>query len=223
MKYLAVKNWENYQHYKNKTAVWIKFYMSLLDDPEFRMLDDASKKLLPLLFLCAGVYRNCIPNDEKVIRKRLTLVRKIDLNPLIISGFLIPMSRASLEPVYNDSIERREEKRREDKKGDKKMFGGMESHFKNGFLSERDGSDNPIGRISRSEHDLVSQLLTKLPEDVDVVEAGRRFWQYVAARDGQRNFLFALENHGNGFVTKPKKLASGSQPYSEWKKEHGYE
>lgn len=49
-----VKNWTEFQHYKNRCPPWIKLQKSLLDDYEFACLPIASKALAPLLWLLAS-------------------------------------------------------------------------------------------------------------------------------------------------------------------------
>ena len=53
MNYLRVKNWEKFQHYKDRTPPWIKLYRDLLNDYEFSCLQDASKAHLMLIWLLA--------------------------------------------------------------------------------------------------------------------------------------------------------------------------
>ena len=38
-----VKNFENFQHYKDRNPPWIKFYNEVLDDYDIGRLPDASK------------------------------------------------------------------------------------------------------------------------------------------------------------------------------------
>ena len=38
VRYFRIKNFERFQHYKNRRPLWIKFYNSLLTDLEFNAL-----------------------------------------------------------------------------------------------------------------------------------------------------------------------------------------
>lgn len=49
-----VKNWEKFQHYRDRCPPWIKLQRELLDDYEFACLPLASKALAPLLWLLAS-------------------------------------------------------------------------------------------------------------------------------------------------------------------------
>lgn len=118
-----VKNWEKYQHYKPKFAskgepvkpVWIKFYISTLDDYQFHSLPLEARAALPLLWLMASESNGIIPEPSEIaFRLRMSLTElDIALKALISKGFL-----ENLDLFYNDSI--REEKRIEEKRRDKK-------------------------------------------------------------------------------------------------------
>ena len=41
--YVKIKNWEKYQHYKDRNPPWVKLYNSMLDDPDFNDLNDATR------------------------------------------------------------------------------------------------------------------------------------------------------------------------------------
>lgn len=52
---IFVKNWKQFQHYgARKSPPWIKFHRTLLDDPEWWSLNDASRALAPMLWLLAS-------------------------------------------------------------------------------------------------------------------------------------------------------------------------
>ena len=88
MEYLKVKNWEQYQHYTKRNPPWVKLYHAILDDYDYGCLHDDSKLLLISLFLLASRTQNKIPNDEDWIKNKAMLEIKVDLNPLIDSGFI---------------------------------------------------------------------------------------------------------------------------------------
>lgn len=49
-----VKNWHQFQHYKDRSPPWVKLHRALLDDFKFSSLPLASKALAPLLWLLAA-------------------------------------------------------------------------------------------------------------------------------------------------------------------------
>ncbi len=84
-----VKNFEQFQHYKDRTPPWIKLYNSLLDDYAFACLQDASKLHLIAIWLLASRSENKLPYDPKWIAKRINATDKVDLDGLLDSGFIV--------------------------------------------------------------------------------------------------------------------------------------
>jgi hypothetical protein len=125
MQTLSVKNWSEFQHYKDRSPSWIKLHKRVLDDRDFQRLPAASRALAPMLWLLASEYNDGIlPYDLDLFAFRTRQTEKeIEnaLKPLIDKGFLILSQDASemLAEVEHDAISRREEninkeKRREE-------------------------------------------------------------------------------------------------------------
>jgi len=51
---IKIKNWEEFQHFKDRTPPWIKLYRYLLDDPEWHELSGDDAKTLVMLWLIAS-------------------------------------------------------------------------------------------------------------------------------------------------------------------------
>lgn len=105
MKYLQVKSWEDFQHYKDRTPPWIKLYNHLLDDFEFSCLPDASKAHLLSIWLLASRTNNKIPNNARWIGNKINATEDVDLNLLLESGFieLIPNENNELHKAEQDA------------------------------------------------------------------------------------------------------------------------
>jgi hypothetical protein len=101
-----VKNWSEFQHYKNRCPPWIKLRKSILDDFEFSCLPIASKAIAPLLWLLAsesmdGAVR--IDADWLAFRLRFSIADvNAGLSPLIEKGFLI-LASGALAPCLRDA------------------------------------------------------------------------------------------------------------------------
>ena len=95
MDYLEVKNWEEFQHYKDRSPPWIKFHRSLLTDYDFGCLQDASKLHLVLIWLFASQCDNKIPDDPEYLQRALHLEQPPDLKLLVAKGFLLRKQSAS--------------------------------------------------------------------------------------------------------------------------------
>jgi hypothetical protein len=89
MKYLAIKNFERFQHYHDRIPPWIKLYNSLLDDYAFLQLGDAARSHLILLWLVASRHKNRIPNDPKYIASAIHARGKVDIAALVDGGFVV--------------------------------------------------------------------------------------------------------------------------------------
>jgi hypothetical protein len=84
-----VKNFEKFQHYKDRSPPWIKLYNETLDDYEFGRLHDASKLHLIGIWLLASRSDNSLPYDADWIGKRINATERVDLGALVASGFLV--------------------------------------------------------------------------------------------------------------------------------------
>lgn len=89
--YLSVRNWEKFQHYKQRRPPWVKFHVELLDDYELMHLSISSQLVYDRLLLLAARLDNAIPNDAKYVASLIHLPTKIvfaALTDLIDTGFL---------------------------------------------------------------------------------------------------------------------------------------
>lgn len=86
--YLRVRNWDKFQHYKDRNPPWIKFHRELLHDYDFTCLQDASKLQLMLIWLLASQMDNKIPANPDWIKSQLNIKGKVCFKELIEKGFL---------------------------------------------------------------------------------------------------------------------------------------
>jgi hypothetical protein len=95
---IRVKNWKDFQHYKDRSPPWIKLHKGLLDNYEYQCLPVASRALAPMLWLLASESDDgSIDGDPKKIAFRLRMTEKevIEaLKPLIDGGFILSDSNA---------------------------------------------------------------------------------------------------------------------------------
>ena len=89
MEWLEVKNWQKYQHYKDRCPPWIKLHVSVLNDRKFSALSCASKGLLMQLWILASESDGKVPYDLTEIQFRLRddTIKIKDVNLLITKGF----------------------------------------------------------------------------------------------------------------------------------------
>lgn len=91
----SVKNWDEFQHYKDRNPPWIKLHNHLLDDYEFEMLGDSAKGHLLCIWMLASRTKNEMPFDDKWITKKIGASTKVNLEALASAGFLIVEHDAS--------------------------------------------------------------------------------------------------------------------------------
>ena len=116
----SVKNFERFQHYKDRHPIWIKLYNSTLDDYDFGKLPDASKAHLVAIWLLASRNDNAIPLDPDWVGKRINASEPVDLEILRDLGFIQYNQDDSntlaerYQVAMPEKRREREEKRRED-------------------------------------------------------------------------------------------------------------
>jgi hypothetical protein len=67
--YLAVRNWKKYQHYKDRTPIWIKFHLETLNDDDLKALPIETRLLWDQMLLLAAMFQNSVANDPELIGK----------------------------------------------------------------------------------------------------------------------------------------------------------
>lgn len=101
-----VKNWQEFQHYRDRKPPWIKLHRNLLDDYDYACLHLASRAIAPCIWLIASESTDgsiCLDPDYLVFRLRCDKEDIIEgVKGLISKGFLIPDS-ATLPRCYQDA------------------------------------------------------------------------------------------------------------------------
>ena len=90
MEYLKVKNWEQFQQYKDRDPKWIKLHRDLLYDYEFDQLSELNQLHLIKIWLLAAKLNNKIPNDTAWLRRNIGAQSNINIKQLVTAGFLDP-------------------------------------------------------------------------------------------------------------------------------------
>jgi len=124
---LIPKNWNNFQHYRDRCPPWIKLHRELLNDKEYMCLPLASKAIAPLLWLLASESKNGefdASIDELSFRLRITN-KEVEqgLKPLIDNGFFIDAS-TMLAPCLQLATTERETEREGEREKETKQSRG---------------------------------------------------------------------------------------------------
>ena len=119
MDYFSVKNFEQFQHYKDRTPVWIKLYNTLLDDYEFNQLPEVTRWHLIGIWLLASRQNNRVPDDSGWISSKINSNKSDLIKSLLIlkeAGFIAKILKKGRKPASKTLAKclPREEKRREE-------------------------------------------------------------------------------------------------------------
>lgn len=118
MKFIKVKNWERFQHYKDRSPPWVKLYNDMLSSHTWVSSNDASRALMVASMLLASRTNNQIPADPKYWQRVAYLNSPPDFSELVASDFIeiIDENGAASNVLANVYQDARPEKRREEKK-----------------------------------------------------------------------------------------------------------
>ncbi|HTE46505.1 MAG TPA: hypothetical protein VK636_14735 [Gemmatimonadaceae bacterium] len=99
MKFLAVRNYDKFQHYRDRNPPWIKLYTALLDDYAFLQLPDRLQIQLVLIWLLASRHDNRIPYDELYVRAAIKAKQRVNIPALLDTGFIVVIEEQDASSV----------------------------------------------------------------------------------------------------------------------------
>ena len=140
---MRIKNWNKFQHFKDRKPPWVKLYRDLLDDIDWHELDAQASKVLVMLWLIASEEDGNIPATKTLaFRLRMTEKQTIDcLNKL--SHWLEQDDISVISEQYqSDSLETETEAYKEKEKETKKMQApdGVSLDVWESFVAQRKAS-----------------------------------------------------------------------------------
>lgn len=178
-----VKNWKEFQHYKDRSPPWLKLHKTLLDDFSFQMLPIASKALAPMLWLLASENNaGEVDIDLDFLSFRLRWPKsdiQSGLSPLIDKGFLIVASDVLAECLQDACLEGERETE-------------AERDGKEEAVTKRKSDASPIGSRLPNDWRLPDdwkEWAIKERPDVNPVSEARTFadyWISVAGAKGRK-------------------------------------
>lgn len=83
-----IRNWEKFQHYKDRNPPWIKLHVEILSSADWVMLDDASKLLAVVCMVVAAKHDGTVPDNAGYLKRVAYLDQMPNFKPLIECGFL---------------------------------------------------------------------------------------------------------------------------------------
>lgn len=149
---MRIKNWDRFQHFKDRKPIWIKLYRDLLDDLNWHELDGKSAKALVMIWLIASENFGKLP-ELKSLAFRLRMSER-DTKDIVtkLSEWLEQDDINTISEQYQDDMP---EKRREETDKEKEKE-----------------TDTPIGVSQQVWDSFVKQRKTKKAQVTDLVIAG---------------------------------------------------
>lgn len=133
---MRIKNWDRFQHFKDRKPIWIKLYRDLLDDLNWHNLDPKLAKALVMIWLIASEERGQLP-EIKSLAFRLRMSEK-DTKDVVtrLSAWLEQDDIDGISSVYQDDMP---EKRREETDKEKEIEApeGVSQLVWNSFVKQR--------------------------------------------------------------------------------------
>ena len=137
---MRIKNWNKFQHFKDRKPPWVKLYRDLLDDIEWHELDAQASKVLVMLWLIASEEDGKVPSSKTLaFRLRMSEKQTMDcLNKL--SHWLEHDDISAISDRYqDDGLETETETETKKEKETKKIHApkGVSIEIWNSFVAQR--------------------------------------------------------------------------------------
>jgi hypothetical protein len=133
---MRIKNWDRFQHFKDRKPIWIKLYRDLLDDLNWHELDPKSAKALVMIWLIASEDLGILP-ETKTLAFRLRMSEKETKEVVTrLSSWLEQDDINAISEGYQDDMP---EKRREETKKEKEIEApeGVSQQVWDSFVKQR--------------------------------------------------------------------------------------
>lgn len=101
MAILSVPNWSQLQHYKTRSAPWLKMYTATLRHPKYRVLTLGERGLLADLWRLAVETDNAIPDDQAWLALKLGTTDTLApmIAHLLAQGHIVDASMSASTPL----------------------------------------------------------------------------------------------------------------------------
>ncbi|HEV2704937.1 MAG TPA: hypothetical protein VGV59_03375 [Pyrinomonadaceae bacterium] len=101
-KYFRIRDFNQFQHYKDRNPRWVKLHGEQLEDYEFQQLPDSSKFHALALTYLASRTQNKIPNDPGWVAAKIGATDPVNLTLLWEFGFLEPWQPKASEGRHGE-------------------------------------------------------------------------------------------------------------------------
>lgn len=111
---LRIKNWEKFQHFKDRRPPWVKLYRDLLDDMEWHQLEPRAAKVLVMLWLIASENDGFLPETKELAFRLRTSEVDAQEQLGLLSHWLVQADINLISKRYqDDALEKEEREKRE--------------------------------------------------------------------------------------------------------------
>jgi hypothetical protein len=135
---MRIKNWDRFQHFKDRKPIWIKLYRDLLDDLNWHELDGKSAKALVMIWLIASEDLGKLP-ETKTLAFRLRMSEKETKEVVTkLSQWLEQDDINTISDVYQDDMpEKRREETDKEKEKETDTPSGVSQQVWDSFVKQR--------------------------------------------------------------------------------------
>jgi uncharacterized phage protein (TIGR02220 family) len=119
---MRIKDWEKFQHFKDRNPIWIKLYRTLLDDIEWHKLSGDEAKALVMIWLLASEKNGELPESKELAFRLRLPESKVKQIVTKLSHYVIQSDDSLIsETIMSDALEKRRERDREEKRKKREM------------------------------------------------------------------------------------------------------
>ena len=135
---MRIKNWDRFQHFKDRKPIWIKLYRDLLDDLNWHELDPKSAKALVMIWLIASEDLGILP-ETKTLAFRLRMSEKETKEVVTrLSSWLEQDDINAISEGYQDDMpEKRREETEKEKEKEIEAPEGVSQQVWDSFVKQR--------------------------------------------------------------------------------------
>jgi hypothetical protein len=126
MSVLRIKNWEKFQHFKDRRPPWVKLYRDILDDPDWFDLDPKAAKILVMLWLIASEDDGFLPEAKKLAFRLRTTEQEVEQAVISLSQWIEVRNTRDIDAISTryqvDVPETEKRQRQRQSTGDHPLF-----------------------------------------------------------------------------------------------------
>ncbi len=176
--YFSVKDFEKFQHYKDRNPPWIKFYNTTLDDYDLGKLPDAAKAHLFAIWLLASRNNNQIPYDPTWVANKINATSPVDLELLSKTGFIILEQACSKTLSLGLQDACLEERRGEERQSQFSEWYKLYPNKKGNGAAEK--AYNKVIKNKNATHEELVIGLNRFLEDIKIKKTEKQFIAHPA-------------------------------------------